>query len=353
MGTAEVAEKSPPPAFAPDRELLGAEELKLCLADGRLNHQALGWSRRPMHRANLQGPWLRQKRWDAWGVGDDRWFLMLGVMNLDYISLAMAVLYDRQKKILRAQGARHLLGRGCEHSSTTEGDCRFSHSKLMTVIVSNGNATQLSLTCPDLEGESFSADVEISRPPGHESMNLVIPWSDRRYHFTSKQACMPTVGQFSLGGRTIPLGDQATAWLDFARGVWPYSSGWNWAMCSGKPGGRLVGFNLGAGWTDGTGVNENALYIDGRVVKIPDEVEFDYSSADPSKPWRIRSKSSDQVDLTFSPIAQRCEKMNLLIVRGSLLQEYGRFDGKVRTDRGETVLIEGLFGVTEEHRSRW
>lgn len=46
--------------------------------------------------------------------------------------------------------------------------------------------------------------------------------------------------------------------------------------------GRLLGFNLGSGWTDGTGVNENAIYVDGRLVKLGEDVRFHRDSTDPS-----------------------------------------------------------------------
>ncbi len=41
----------------------------LCTTDGdRLDRAALGWSRRPLHRANLAGRFGINKRWDYWAV---------------------------------------------------------------------------------------------------------------------------------------------------------------------------------------------------------------------------------------------------------------------------------------------
>src|SRR3954467_4023194 len=45
------------------------EPVELCTPDGEhLNRAALGWSRRPLHVANLQGQFGRTKRWDYWAV---------------------------------------------------------------------------------------------------------------------------------------------------------------------------------------------------------------------------------------------------------------------------------------------
>ena len=61
----------------------------LCTPDGkRLNPAAKGWSRLPLHRANLRGGWGRTKKWDYWAVlaGD----LAIGIVyaDVDYLGLA-------------------------------------------------------------------------------------------------------------------------------------------------------------------------------------------------------------------------------------------------------------------------
>ena len=50
-----------------EREL--TERVDLCTADGTLlNPAARGWSRRPLHRANLHGRAGTNKRWDYWAI---------------------------------------------------------------------------------------------------------------------------------------------------------------------------------------------------------------------------------------------------------------------------------------------
>ncbi|GAA3097385.1 DUF2804 family protein [Nonomuraea salmonea] len=52
-----------------EREITAAVDL--CLPDGRLDPRAVGWTRRPLHRANLRG-WGRTKRWEYWGWSPPR-----------------------------------------------------------------------------------------------------------------------------------------------------------------------------------------------------------------------------------------------------------------------------------------
>jgi hypothetical protein len=45
-----------------EREI--TEPCDSCDARGRVNPAAVGWSRRPLVRANLSGRWPRRKRWN-------------------------------------------------------------------------------------------------------------------------------------------------------------------------------------------------------------------------------------------------------------------------------------------------
>ena len=76
-------------------------------------------------------------------------------------------------------------------------------------------------------------DVQITRPAGHESMAVVIPWSDKRFQYTEKDNTLPASGTVVVDGRDYPLPDgQTWAVLDHGRGKWPYDTTWNWASAS-------------------------------------------------------------------------------------------------------------------------
>jgi len=44
------------------------EPVDLCLQGGKLNRQAVGWARQPLHNCNLSGKPLRKKRWNYWCI---------------------------------------------------------------------------------------------------------------------------------------------------------------------------------------------------------------------------------------------------------------------------------------------
>lgn len=59
-------------------------------------------------------------------------------------------------------------------------------------------------------------------PAGHETLNVVIPWSDSLYQFASKHKARPAHGTLQVGGK----------------------------------------------WSVGTGATENGVFVDGRLSKI-------------------------------------------------------------------------------------
>ena len=67
----------------------------LCTPTGRLNPAAVGWSRRPLHTANLRG-WGRTKRWEYWGIVTPEVIVGLTISSLDYLGVHSIVVVDRR-----------------------------------------------------------------------------------------------------------------------------------------------------------------------------------------------------------------------------------------------------------------
>jgi hypothetical protein len=74
----------------------------LCDADGRLNPAAIGWSRRPLVRANLRGGWPRNKRWNFWNWIGPRFVFSVTLADIDYAAFCQVTFIDFQSKRTRA-----------------------------------------------------------------------------------------------------------------------------------------------------------------------------------------------------------------------------------------------------------
>ncbi len=195
----------------------------------------------------------------------------------------------------------------------------------------------------------------IHQPQGHESLSVVIPWSSNRFQFTSKQNTLPAEGTIQWGDETIYFNLEDTfACLDFGRGIWPFECFWNWSSFSTRlPDGRTVGVNLGAGWTDGTGMNENGLCINGKTIKLSEDVAFEYDTSDFMKTWHLHTTATDRVDLLFTPFFERVAKTDALVIRSEVHQMIGRFSGTLKTYQGDPIQVLDAIGWAEDHQARW
>lgn len=335
-------------AIFPEHEI--TEPVALCLPDGRLNPQAVGWTRTPLHDTSAiaagKAPWGRKKRWEYWAVTTPTHILALTVSSLDYAAVHAILLYDRRDgKAIDRTAVAPLAGSATLPDSLGDGPARARTKNLEIDIEEFPGGTRLRGSA---QGVSF--DVVAQRPAGHESLGVVVPWSESRFQYTVKDVARPAEGWIESGSERIEvLAAESGAVLDHGRGRWPYRMVWNWGAASGWQDGRAVGLQIGGKWTDGTGSTENALVLDGRLHKISEELVWEYDSADWLAPWRM---SGTTVDLTFQPFWDRVSSTELLVFGSRGHQCFGHYSGWVNTAVGR-IEISGLLGWAEEMRNRW
>ena len=327
----------------------------LCTVSGTLSPDAVGWSRWPLHRCNLSGHRLRKKRWNYWAVQTERYFFCAGIADLDYAANAFVYLVDIRRKLVTERSVVTPFGRGIilgEHVNST---AAFRNRRITFAETHDENVTSLLVTCDNFDGgDRLSAAVRVIYPDDFETLGVVVPMDHEHFQYTSKHIAVPVAGRVRIGRNEIPFeGIDAFACLDFGRGVWPRNTVWNWGAASGYVENSNFGLNLGGKWTDGTGATENAIFIDGRLIKIYEDLEWSYDGGDFIKPWRVRAPRSGDVDLLFEPIVERKTGVDALVVRSHVHQVFGIWSGTVRGERGETIEIPYLFGWAEEHRARW
>ncbi len=335
---------------ATESELLA--EVDLCDRRGRLAAEARGWARHPMLRANLRGAWGRKKRWDYWCVITPEVIASLVYADLDYAGTASCSVLDRTDERCAAAGVIRPFARGMRlPDQVCTGVAELATENFEIRIAESEAATRLEAAGPSSVGR-ISIDVTVAKPAGHESLNVVVPWSARRFQFTSKQNTRPATGTITVGDRTYIVGEtEDFAVQDLGRGIWPYSIRWNWAAASGRAtDGRLVGLQFGGKWTEGTGSTENALCVDGRLTKIHEELDWSYDWDDPMRPWRVRGEG---VDVTLVPEYDRYDLTDLKLVRMEVHQCFGRWSGTIHTETDGELTLAGIDGFAEEARNRW
>lgn len=330
--------------------------VNLCDAQGRLNRESVGWSRQPLHTCNLRWTWPRPKRWNYWCVTGEDFLISIGVSDRGFTALGSAYFMEYKTKRFLGQSGERMLGRGVVMPEVVRADLRYDHPKIQVAFLEQtGNEITLQARSADFGGIPLDAHITVSCPPEHETLNVVIPWNDHLFQFTSKQECLPATGTVKIGNEVFEYAPgTAFATLDFGRGFWPRRSSWNWAAASGIQHGHIVGLNLGGKWTDGTGMNENGFVVDGLLTKIHEDLVWEYDDTDFLKPWRIYAPISKQVDVYFEPIYNRNAENDWVIYKRRVNQAFGYFSGYVVPDQSkEQIEINDLFGWAEELHALW
>ena len=338
------------------------EKGPLLTSDGKLAQ--VGWSPHPILDCNLEDAhfyalkslqFLRVKRWDYYAVFTPKRFFSATVADLGYAGNVFVYTMDFETGELHEEGLIIPLGKGIElPRNSTEGITSFSgQGATLTFTVKNGNRN-IFVDWPGFhDGRGIKAKIDLIEPDGLESMNLVIPIPKKRFYFNRKINCIPASGYVHYGDVREELRpDEALGALDWGRGVWEYSSFWNWASASGfLPDGRSIGLNLGCGFGDISAATENAVIVDGKIHKLA-QVPYLYDSNDYMKEWIFRD-NENRLDLTFTPFKDRTARTNLGIIFSEVHQIFGRYNGHVILDDGQKLEINDLIGFAEEHKARW
>ncbi|TNF38310.1 MAG: DUF2804 domain-containing protein [Deltaproteobacteria bacterium] len=170
----------------------------------------------------------------------------------------------------------------------------------------------------------------------------------------SHKVPLPVEGYLQIGESRVDIGGpDAFLILDIHKAHYPRRTFWRWATFAGRDRrGRAIGLNL----TDNVVLDpdrwsENALWVDGRCERLSRPI-FQHPPDDTRAPWRLTTEGGE-VALDFHPEGGRGEDLNLGLVRSRFDQPRGRFRGTVTTAAGETVEIDGLRGVCEDHLAVW
>ena len=244
-----------------------------------MNPAAKGWSRRPLHRANLRGRWGRNKRWDYWAVLAGDLVVVDVYADVDYLGLADVWWADLATGDTGGRAAIVPAREGCRFPSVpAPRRSPYTNDGLDLSITDDDAGTRLVATWTETDGRPGALDVLVELPPGHESLNVVIPWSDERFKL-HVEAPGPTgpgraARSATARGRSAAIGGDAWGVLDVGRGRWPYAHQLELGRRRrAAAGGHVVGLQIGGKWTEGTGFTENGIIVDGRLTKIGAELD--------------------------------------------------------------------------------
>lgn len=312
---------------------------------GELNRDSIGWNKRPYKNCTIKRSFknfFRRKRWNHYLWMNQEFVFLFAVVDLDYAGFLFLELHDLNSDESVKKSKVVPLGKGVFIEDEINNKVYYrDHNIYINIEEIDG---ELSIEC---NWDEINSNAKLKF--NNESLNVLIPWGEKKYHYTCKDMALKSTGMVSDGHKNYNLGN-ALCFLDYGRGIWPYEKEWYWITSGFERNGNIVGINLGAKWTDGTGVNENGVSINGKVYKIKSDVKF--ISDDFGKLWTIESVDGQEVNLTFTPFRHEVQGENFGIIKSSLKQYIGYLEGSIKVE-GIEVEFRGDIAWFEDHFARW
>ncbi|WKY56901.1 DUF2804 domain-containing protein [Vibrio sp. SNU_ST1] len=189
-----------------------------------------------------------------------------------------------------------------------------------------------------LETEADSLPIAMCSPTGYSG------WT-----YTQKHNALRISGEILIKGTSLNL-TQALAGYDFSAGYMRRETSWRWASINAQSNDTDIGLNLAAGVNE-TGGCENVIWVNG-TRHLLNPVHFTFSRQDTSLPWQITSQDG-RINLIFTPLNSRSEKLNLWLLKSNFRQFIGHFSGSIKDNNGITHQLDDVLGLTEDHFARW
>ena len=192
-------------------------------------------------------------------------------------------------------------------------------------------------------------------PRGHESLNVVVPWSATRFQCNSKHAALPCEGEVRAGERRYAL-EPRTCFG--GAGLGPRHLAVSLVLELGRRDGlrgrRAARRQRRREVDDGhrrrtrTGSSAN-----GRLHKIMEDLRWEYDPVEWRKPWRVVAPSTRARSTSCSSRSPRTRRASTSACSRRAASAPSAAGAGACASEGREIAVDGLVGWAEEFAHRW
>ena len=312
----------------------------------------------PLDAKNPLGCWLprpvlnfRLKEWQAFQLGNERWFILVVLYNAKISGLAQFIAYDRveNKKYLfeKMLPSWKIKVPGTIWSASQSYRDKNGFIEIGSHLGKGrfyiNVKIEESSTAPSIEAhfEAIHNDGQV------EPIVVSIPFGKNRGMYSHK-CLMPMQGSMSIGKEHVAfIRSKSFAIIDDHKGFYPYVMKYDWLTAAAyDEQKRLIGFNLTDNQSaDPEKYNENCLWVNGKLNLLP-PVKFIRPYGDVGD-WTVKDQYG-MVDLVFKPVMMSEINLDLLAVKIRYRGPFGYCNGSIADRSGNRVEINGYFGMGED-----
>ncbi|MEZ8454246.1 DUF2804 domain-containing protein [Vibrio cyclitrophicus] len=291
-------------------------------------------------------PWQKHfhyKQFQFVSIVTDTHIIGVAIADIRYLGSAFCYLYDIESNKLEECSWLRPLGVD-KHVTPSPFEGKTSIAGQSIAFDIKGKQWRVRLNT-----KLIKADVTLDPKIDSLPMAMCSPTGYSGWTYTQKHNAVRIIGDIQIKGTSLNL-TQALAGYDFSAGYMRRETSWRWASINTQSNGTDIGLNLAAGVNE-TGGCENVLWVNG-TRHLLNPVQFTFSRQDTNFPWQITSQDG-RINLIFTPLNNRSEKLNLWLLKSNFRQFIGHFSGSIQDNDGITHQLDGVLGLTEDHFARW
>ena len=294
-------------------------------------------------RIGSVGKYFHYKQFQFVSIVTPRYVIGIAIADIRYLGSSFCYLYDRDRDTLVEQSwLRPLMIDKQMSPSCYSGTTSIAAGKLKFIIEQGRWRIKAA-------SRHVQLDIELHSPTDSLPLSVATPTGYSGWTYTQKHNALSVTGTLQVDGKAVGL-NEALAGYDFSAGYMRRETSWRWASINARGDQTTLGLNLAAGVNE-TGSGENVLWVNGqRHLLSP--VHFQFSRQQINSPWQIYSDDK-QVELTFTPLNQRSEKLNLWLLKSNFRQFIGHFSGVITDNDGQKHHLDSVLGLTEDHYAKW
>lgn len=327
--------------------------------EGNLNDSGYNtYLSRAYRRSDIIGLKSRIKEWDYYAVLTKDYGICLTISDCSMFSLVSVTTLDFAHKEFTTKTDINFFTFGKLNLPSTSviGDLIYKKKNFKVYFYNDGNVRHLKGFVKNFK-DKHDLDFDlILNETSKNSMVIATPFKKKKhFYYNQKINNLVSNGYFKIGPKLYSIKDGLGV-LDWGRGVWTYSNTWYWASLSTKDKDGYKGFNLGYGFGNNDKATENMVFLNNEAYKL-DDVKFLFTSQKNSNKIDFLKKivvtSSDKsVDLTFTPILDRHDNLNAVVIASNQHQVFGVYNGKIKVE-DKIITFKDAIGFLEKVKNRW
>ena len=296
------------------------------------------------NKASALARFFHYKQFQFIFVTGSDWLLAVAIADIRYANSGFAYLYRFDTKQAISKGLLLPGAMGCKMSdSPSAGEAKQQFGAYKVVIKTSPTNWQLSIDTKELKA-NLTLEKASQMP-----LALCAPTGYNGWTYTEKSNALAVSGTLELQGKKLDL-TQALAGYDYSAGFMRRQTSWRWASISAKVEGQAFGLNMAAGVNE-TGLCENAFWFGGQIQHLS-PATFVFDRKDDTKTWQVSSLCGE-VQLEFTPLYCRQEKVNIGLLASNFRQYVGLYSGFVELKNGSTLRLNEVKGLAEDHYAKW